>query len=304
MDSLLVAVTGGAGRVGSAIVEELLAHGHRPRVLDLRPPKNRDVEWRFVDTLDRKSLHDALVGVDAVCHLGEPGTMFGEPLPDRFYQKNITSGTHVMQLAADLHIPRVVYASSCQVLGTWGHPGVPPLYLPVDDEHPPQPQYAYPMAKLAVEQFAQIMVKTSDTSVAAFRLPSTWRHDYQPEATDVQFFRKRSGPYSEMGVYLHGTDAARAFRLAIERPQPGFETYILAAADVSMLEPLQQHLCEQHPDYPPLPDGWGEHVSPVVTRKAKEHFGWEPQWSVLEHIRPFLDQPAPDGPMPWRRPWW
>ena len=63
-----VLVTGGAGFIGSHIVEELLAQGHEPVVLDLRPPEQPGVPWIEADIRDRQALAGALRGADAVCH--------------------------------------------------------------------------------------------------------------------------------------------------------------------------------------------------------------------------------------------
>ncbi|RKN42349.1 NAD-dependent epimerase/dehydratase family protein [Streptomyces hoynatensis] len=63
-----VLVTGGAGFIGSHVVEELLAQGHEPVVLDLRRPEREDVPWIGADLRDRVALAGALRGVAAVCH--------------------------------------------------------------------------------------------------------------------------------------------------------------------------------------------------------------------------------------------
>lgn len=56
-----VLVTGGAGFIGSHIVEALKAHGHEPVVYDVRPDPESDVRNPY-------AVRQALTGVDAVCH--------------------------------------------------------------------------------------------------------------------------------------------------------------------------------------------------------------------------------------------
>jgi dTDP-L-rhamnose 4-epimerase len=65
-----VLITGGAGFIGSHIVDELLAAGHEPAVLDTRPPEpgGPEVPWFRADIRDAEALAPALRGVDAVCH--------------------------------------------------------------------------------------------------------------------------------------------------------------------------------------------------------------------------------------------
>ncbi|ARQ71309.1 NAD-dependent epimerase/dehydratase family protein [Streptomyces marincola] len=62
-----VLVTGGAGFIGSHIVAELLARGHEPVVLDIRPAAP-GVDAHRADIRDARAVARALAGVDAVCH--------------------------------------------------------------------------------------------------------------------------------------------------------------------------------------------------------------------------------------------
>src|SRR5439155_23947143 len=86
-------------------------------------------------------------------------------------------------------------------------------------------------------------------------------------------------------TYLHATDAARAYALALEHPRPGFEAYHFSAAEILSVHPLAGRLAEHHPDYPPLPSDWPAFKSPVLTTKIREHFGWEPAWNWLDFYR-------------------
>src|SRR5690349_18574807 len=64
-----VAVTGGAGFIGSHVVDRLVDAGHDVVVLDLRPPYRPDVEYHRASVLDGEALATGLRGCDAVFHL-------------------------------------------------------------------------------------------------------------------------------------------------------------------------------------------------------------------------------------------
>jgi nucleoside-diphosphate-sugar epimerase len=63
-----VLVTGGAGFIGSHVVDRLSAHGYEPRIFDLvhSPYVDRDVDWVVGDVIDRGALDRAMRGCEAV----------------------------------------------------------------------------------------------------------------------------------------------------------------------------------------------------------------------------------------------
>jgi nucleoside-diphosphate-sugar epimerase len=126
--------------------------------------------------------------------------------------------------------------------------------------------------------------------VAIFRFPAV--HDFDlagPHAGHIwNWLRRATGKDEGYASYLHCADAARAFVLAVEQPRPGCEAYHFVAKDIFSLVPLAERLRTQMPDWPQLPDTWPPFASPVVCNKAKDHFGWEAQFSITaEHQKKF-----------------
>jgi dTDP-L-rhamnose 4-epimerase len=124
----MILVTGGAGFIGSHIVDELLIRGHDVRVLDLLLDAahtvtpdylNPDAEFIHADVADRDAVAEALTGVDAVCH---QAAMVGLGLDMRDiadYVRHNDLGTAVL-LGALAHARfrgRLVVASSMVVYG-------------------------------------------------------------------------------------------------------------------------------------------------------------------------------------------
>jgi nucleoside-diphosphate-sugar epimerase len=285
MDKLRVAVTGGSGRIGRAVVKQLLAQGHQVVNLDRQQAPEPLARMVYVDLTKREQVQPVLEQVDAVCHLGEiPGP--GRQAPDHVYAHNTQTGAAVLQSAADLKLKRVIYTSSCQVYGYFGGPVVPPVRVPMDETHPLLPQNTYGLAKVANEGYARIVAEQNGLSVAIFRFPAVW--DWLPEQPDDHhwnWLERATGPVDEFGCYLHSDDAARAYVLALENPRPGCEAYHFTAKEVVSGAPLPERWKKHHPDYPQFPADWPPFKSPLLLDKAKAHFGWEPRFNLLDLYR-------------------
>jgi len=280
-----VAVTGGAGQIGSVVIEELVKRGHTALCLDRRSPENPTpgVKFHFVDLQHREQVQPIFDTVDAVCHLGEiPNPMSGGLGPEEIFATNTRIGSTVLQTAADLKLKHFVYTSSAQVYGPWGPEPVPPLFLPMDESHPVQPRNHYALSKVANEQYAAYVSRTRGLSVSIFRLPATWS-----SATNRIMLRVELGydSFREMGTHLYATDAAVAYAEAVERALPGCETYHLTADEVATPLPLVEGLKHIHPDWPALPSDWPAYKSPVLTNKAREMLGWQPKMHFREEFR-------------------
>jgi len=130
IDHLNILVTGGAGFIGSNIVETLLRSGvKRIRVLDnLVTGKIKNIqflmdsydnlEFMYGDVANLETCRRAVKGIDAICHqaaLGSVPRSVGDPLP--FHVSNVSGFLNVLMAAKEAGIARVVYASSSSVYG-------------------------------------------------------------------------------------------------------------------------------------------------------------------------------------------
>ncbi|MFG2798205.1 NAD-dependent epimerase/dehydratase family protein [Streptomyces pseudovenezuelae] len=106
-----VLVTGGAGFIGSQIVEALAAHGHEPLLYDVRTDPASDVR-------DPEAVRRALSGVDAVCHQAAMvglGVDFADA--PRYVSHNDTGTAVLLAAMAELGVRRLVLAGSMVVYG-------------------------------------------------------------------------------------------------------------------------------------------------------------------------------------------
>lgn len=151
-----VLVTGGAGFIGSHLVDALVARGDTVTVLDnlsngsMDNLKNHTTNpaFRFVqgDIRDTKAIENAFVGVDAVIH---EAAMISIPLSieDPKLANNVNAGGTLALLKASLEhgAKRFIYASSCAVYGEQAR-------LPIREDAPLNPLSPYASSKLVAEQ--------------------------------------------------------------------------------------------------------------------------------------------------------
>jgi nucleoside-diphosphate-sugar epimerase len=286
-----VVVTGGSGRVGAFVVKELLARGHQVINVDRRYPREPGGQFIYAQLAQREQVQPILEKADAVCHLGEIPSAQGGASPLDVWADNTRVGAVVLQTAADLKMKRVIYTSSCQAYGMWemNSPAIPQR-LPFDETHPLAPANAYAVGKAAMEGYAKMLGEREGLSVAAFRLPWVMAEPYNESL--VHHLRQPQTRTDGFATYLHATDAARGYALAIEHPRPGFEAYHFSAAEVLSLYPIAPRLREHHPEFPPLPADWPAFKSPMLIGKLRDHFGWEPKWNFLDFHRDRHGEPA------------
>lgn len=151
-------VLGGAGFIGSHIVDALLERGNEVRVFD-RPnidTKNilnsiSHIEFQSGDFSNESDLAKALEGIDVVVHLVSttiPSMSNVDPIYD--VETNIAGTIRMLSLAKDTGVKKVVFASSGGTV--YGEP----LYLPIPENHPNDPICSYGITKLAIEKYLHL----------------------------------------------------------------------------------------------------------------------------------------------------
>jgi nucleoside-diphosphate-sugar epimerase len=146
-----VVVTGGSGKLGRAVVDELLAHGYDVVNVDVAPSREPVCPYVRVDLTDYGQTAEALSavddrfrGVDAVVHLAAipaPGLTTNSAT----FANNATATYNVFAAARAAGITNVVWASSETVLGLPFD--TPPPYIPLDEEYPARPESTYSLVK-------------------------------------------------------------------------------------------------------------------------------------------------------------
>jgi oxidoreductase len=146
-----VAVTGGTGFVGGALIRALLADGHEVIALKrpsspITPLQNLPINWIDGDVTDRSSLRGLFAGADWLIHAAGMLGQAGVP-ESRYFQLHEQGTQHVLDEAKQAGVQRVLYVSSPGVLG-------PISGSPATEDAPLAPSNPYERSKAAAEQVA------------------------------------------------------------------------------------------------------------------------------------------------------
>jgi UDP-glucose 4-epimerase len=298
----LALVTGGAGFIGSHMVDLLLAEGYAVRVIDnltggrLGNLKQHQGEARLsVDTRDLRELapNDAVFkDVELVFHFAGIGDIV--PSIDRpidYLSANVMGTVHVLEGARWAGARKLVYAASSSCYGLAEE-------LPTTEQAPIRPQYPYALSKLQGEQAALHWGQVYRLPVNSIRIFNAYGLRSRTTGAYGAVFgvflaQKLAGkPLTVVGDgsqrrdFVYVTDVARAFLLAAtsERVQ---QVYNLGAGQPQSVNRLVELLGGEvvHlPKRPGEPDcTWAD------TSKIRGELGWKPGVSFEQGVAAMLD---------------
>lgn len=270
-----IAVTGGSGKLGRAVVADLLAHGNEVVNLDIAAPRPHlkiDLTdyGQTVEALTR--IDDRYDRIDAVVHLAAipaPGL-----LPNATtFQQNITATYNVFSAARLAGITNVVWASSETVLGLPF--ATPPPYIPVDESYPARPESTYSLVKHLEEQMAEQFCRWQpELKMIGLRFSNVMDPaDYAEFPSFDADPRARSW---NLWGYIDARDGAQAVRRALAYEGTGVEVFVIANADTVMSRPSAELAAEVFPGVPVTKE-LGEHETMLSIDKARRLLGYEPE---------------------------
>jgi nucleoside-diphosphate-sugar epimerase len=281
-----ICVTGATGKAGRSVVRDLLEHGYEVAATDIAASRE-DLEHGIVraDLTDYGQALEVLKGVDAVIHLANIPAP-GLDTPAVTFNTNVVMNFNVFHAAWTNGLSRVVWASSETTLGLpfTETGGLPPRYVPVDEDHYPVPTSTYALSKVASETIAGHIAQWSGIPFVALRFSNIMdAHDYET------FPSMWADPYRRewnLWGYVDGRDVAAACRLSLTAPAEalaGSPGLIIAAADTVMNRPSVDLLVEVFPKVP-LTRDIGEFESLLAIDRAREVIGYEPRHSWRDHV--------------------
>ena len=151
-----IAITGGSGRIGRAVVELALSQGHEVVSIDRALPPDDMVETgvTFVqaDMMQYADVEPALHGCDALVHLAAIPSPLRHP-EHEVHNNNVVGSYNAMRAAAEHGIARVCQASSINAIGGYYSRRPRYDYFPVDEEHPTYNEDPYSLVNIRNSEF-------------------------------------------------------------------------------------------------------------------------------------------------------
>lgn len=179
MDAL---VTGGAGFIGSHLVDALIARGGAVRVLDdlatgRRENLNAEAEFVQGSVADAEAVARAVDGREVVFHLGALGAVARSVADPRASNDANVNGTlNVLTLARDAGVRRVVFASSSSVYGG-------AEIVPTPESAPLRPRSPYAITKLTGDWYTRVFAELYDLETVVLRYFNVFGPRQRPDST-------------------------------------------------------------------------------------------------------------------------
>jgi len=294
-------VTGGAGFIGSHLVEELLTNGHHVRLFDnfstgrlenIEHIQSAQLEIVKCDITDDVKVQQSMRDIDYVFHLAALADIvpsIGQPL--KYHHSNVNGTVSMLIASQEAKVKKFIYAASSSCYGLITE-------LPTSESAAISPEYPYALTKYIGEEYALHWHKVYGLPVNSLRLFNVYGPRSRTSGTYGAVFgvflaQKLAGePYTVVGDgmqrrdFTFVKDIARAFRLAAESDVAG-EIFNVGSGHPQSINKLVELLGGEKIFIPKRP-GEPESTHANIT-KIKSLLGWEPEVSFGEGVRIMLE---------------
>lgn len=307
-----VLVTGADGFIGSHLTEALVQHGCQVKAfvyynsfnswgwLDSIPRATLDkIEIFAGDIRDPNGVRTAMAGADVVFHLAALIAIpFSYHSPDSYIDTNVKGTLNIVQAAKDLGVARVLVTSTSEVYGT-------ATYIPIDEQHPRQPQSPYSASKIGADCIAESFYRSFNTPVTIVRPFNTFGPRQSARAIIPTIITQlldgaeeiRLGDLRPTRDLLFVKDTVAGF-IAIAESDAliGQDCNIATCSEISVqdlaesiiaqINPAARIVTEEQRMRPEKSEVFRLYGS---NEKLKQHTGWQQQYSLQEGLRETIE---------------
>ncbi len=301
-----ILVTGGAGFIGSHIVDQLVAAGHDVAVVDnlwdhgggKENNLNPKAKFYRADITDETALTQIFdeVKPEIVSHqAAQASVAISTQNPQLDARVNILGLLNVLTNCTRVGVKKIIFASSGATYGT-------PVRNPVDEEVPQRPESPYGITKMTTEYYLRYWHEANGLDFTALRYGNVYgpRQDPNGEAGVIAIFAKRF--LNNEGVridwdgeqrkdYVYVEDVAHANVLALEHGNN--DIFCIGAGNpvsVNEIYDLLAKITGNKPEITRAPKRPGDiYLTYFNSSKAERILGWKPQANFEEGVRATVD---------------
>ncbi len=300
-----ILVTGGAGFIGSHVVDAYIAAGHQVAVLDNLSTGNEDnvnkaAALHRVDVRDQEQVEKAVAAFKPELvnhHAAQSEVPKSVANPGYDAQVNIVGGLNVLKACVDHKVRKVIFSSTGGAL--YGEPDV----VPAAEDHPVRPLSPYGTSKFAFEQYLGTFRRTFGLDYTVLRYANIYgaRQDFHAEEGRViALFASRmlmgkpvtiDGTGEQSRDMLHVGDVAMANLRALERGSGG--TFHISTGIATTINDLFRKLAlvtgyQQEPVFGSAREGDVYRIA-LDNERARGGLDWEPQVNLEEGLSLTVD---------------
>ena len=301
-----ILVTGGAGFIGSHIVDQCVTAGHEVAVIDnlwsegggKNANLNPKARFYHVDITDEASMERVFdeVKPDVVSHqAAQHSVSVSTKYPKLDAQVNVLGLLNVLTNCTRIGVRKIVFASSGATYGT-------PVRLPIDEDVPQRPESPYGITKMVTEYYLRYWQEANGLTYTALRYGNVYgpRQDPNGEAGVIAIFAKRFLKHEAVRIdwdgeqqkdYVYVGDVARANLIALEHGDN--DIFCIGTGKGTSVNEIY-HALEKFTGYSPeiihAPKRAGDiHLAYFNCAKAARILGWKPEVGIDEGIQATLE---------------
>ena len=292
-----VIVTGGAGFIGSHIVDKLVEEGHDITIIDNESADNDVFYWHpetthlKADITEYEEIVDAFEGVDVVFHLAAESRLQPAILnPRRACTVNYIGTFNVLQAAREHNVGRVIYSSTSSAYGLMNEP-------PLSEDMTPDCLNPYASTKVAAEDLCRMYTKLYGVNTITFRYLNVYgdrlpdRGQYAPVIGI--FFRQVNngetmtivGDGEQRRDFVHVEDVAKANLLAMHTDNESCfgEVYNVGSGVAHSVLEVSEMIGDDHKFIDDRPGEAKNNLANI--EKIKRDMKWKPTHNLENWIK-------------------
>ena len=310
---MAILVTGGAGYIGSAAVEDLqkkgesvvvldnLIYGHRASVSAEIPFYEGEIgDKMLVEKIVREHEIKAVMHFSAFAYVGESVEQ-----PQKYYENNFVQTLKLLDVLIENNVKKFIFSSTCATFGE-------PQYVPIDEKHPQNPVNPYGWTKFMVERVLADYDKAYDLKFVALRYFNACgasencgeHHDPETHLIPLILFaaQGRRDAISIFGDdyptpdgtairdYIHISDLSQAHLLALDYLRGGGASEFINLGNgngfsVKEVVEAARKVTGKNIEAKICPRRAGDPSNLIAdATKAKQVLGWNPQFPEIEKI--------------------